>query len=245
MRRTASTCSPSTPRSWQRRRGSSSRSPGPSATALINVRTATQVTIAPQYMNISGLNDGHILWNLPLATGFAVNHGVTWHGSILAPNADVTGNSHPQLYGQIMAATMSLTDWVVYGRNAFVGCVPPPARHVADDGVPVQHRQQQSRCADAQHRHQNAHRELDRHRRWQTSARSTSRRAATTSSSSTAAARRASSARRQGRRPSWFAGPLTCAAGRSRSTRPSRAARRPASSGRSASTAARRAASGG
>jgi choice-of-anchor A domain-containing protein len=97
----------------------------PGATALINVTTDTQLTIAPMYMNLSGVaTDAGILWNLPLATRLAVNHGVAWHGSILAPNATVTTSGRPQLYGQLMAADVPSSDWVI-NRVKYTGCLPP------------------------------------------------------------------------------------------------------------------------
>jgi choice-of-anchor A domain-containing protein len=97
------------------------------ATALINVTTDTNLAIGPMYMTLQGPTTGPagILWNLPLATGLAVNHGVAWQGSILAPNASATTMGHPQLYGQLIAATVPSSDWVV-NRVKFTGCVPPP-----------------------------------------------------------------------------------------------------------------------
>ena len=97
------------------------------ATALINVTTDTNLAIGPMYMTLQGPTTGPagILWNLPLATGLAVNHGVAWQGSILAPNASVTTMGRPQLYGQLIAATVPSSDWVV-NRVKFTGCVPPP-----------------------------------------------------------------------------------------------------------------------
>jgi choice-of-anchor A domain-containing protein len=96
------------------------------ATALINVTTDTNLSIGPMYMNLQGAaNAAGILWNLPLATGLAVNVGVGWQGSILAPNATVTTSGHPQLHGQLIAATVPSSDWVV-DRVKFTGCLPLP-----------------------------------------------------------------------------------------------------------------------
>ena len=96
----------------------------PGATALINVTTDTQLTIGPQYMNLSGsASPSDVLWNLPLATGLAVMTGVAWQGTILAPNATVTSSGHPQLHGQLIAGTVPASDWVVQ-RTAFTGCLP-------------------------------------------------------------------------------------------------------------------------
>jgi choice-of-anchor A domain-containing protein len=97
----------------------------PDATALINITSAAQLTIAPQYMNLSGsANAQRLVWNLPNATALAVTHGVSWKGLILAPNATVTSNNRPQLSGQLIANTVPTSDWVLsYVR--FTGCLPP------------------------------------------------------------------------------------------------------------------------
>ncbi len=98
----------------------------PGASALINVTTDTNLSIGPMYMNLAGsANAAGILWNLPLATGLAVNTGVGWQGSILAPNARVTTSGRPQLHGQLIAATLPSSDWVV-NRVKYTGCLPPP-----------------------------------------------------------------------------------------------------------------------
>ena len=48
----------------------------PGATALINVNTATILSIGPMYMNLSGsATAAGIMWNLPLATGLNVTDG--------------------------------------------------------------------------------------------------------------------------------------------------------------------------
>ena len=96
------------------------------ATALINITTNQAVTVAPQYMNLSGTaTNSRVVWNLPNTASFSVNHGVGWHGLILAPNATVTSSQHPQLSGQIIARTMPTSDWVL-NHVAFAGCVPAP-----------------------------------------------------------------------------------------------------------------------
>ena len=98
----------------------------PGATALINVNTATILTIGPMYMNVSGsAAAAGIMWNLPLATGFNVTRGVEWQGTILAPNADVTGLNHPQLSGQLIAASVPDSNWVI-DRVKYTGCLPEP-----------------------------------------------------------------------------------------------------------------------
>ena len=65
------------------------------------------------------------MWNLPLATGLAVTHGVAWQGSILAPNAAVTGTNEPQLNGQLIAASVPDSTWVI-NRVKYTGCLPLP-----------------------------------------------------------------------------------------------------------------------
>lgn len=98
----------------------------PGATALINVNTATILSIAPQYMTLSGsATAAGILWNLSLATEFDVTHGVAWQGTILAPNANVTGLNHPQLNGQLIAASVPDSSWVI-SRVTYTGCLPQP-----------------------------------------------------------------------------------------------------------------------
>ena len=98
----------------------------PGATALINVTSDTLLTLAPQYMTLQGsATAAGILWNMALATGLAINHGVSWQGSILAPNATVTTSSHPQLSGQLIAATIPSTDLVINEVKLAV-CLPPP-----------------------------------------------------------------------------------------------------------------------
>ncbi|MFZ0043596.1 MAG: choice-of-anchor A family protein, partial [Solirubrobacteraceae bacterium] len=94
------------------------------ATALINVTDATNLSVAPQYMNLSNAATAQrIVWNFPNATGLAVNHGVGWQGLILAPNAAITTASEPQLNGAMIAQTI-VGDWVLT-HVPFTGCVPP------------------------------------------------------------------------------------------------------------------------
>lgn len=97
----------------------------PGATALINVTTDTDLTLAPQYMTLEGsATAAGILWNMPLATALSINHGVSWQGSILAPNATVTTSAHPQLSGQLIAATVPSTDLVI-NEVKLTACLPP------------------------------------------------------------------------------------------------------------------------
>jgi hypothetical protein len=97
------------------------------ATALINITTDAQLTIAPQYMNLSGsANEQRLVWNLPNATGLAVNHGVAWKGLILAPEATLTSDNRPQLRGQLIGKTIPASDWVLT-YVPFSGCLPPVA----------------------------------------------------------------------------------------------------------------------
>jgi choice-of-anchor A domain-containing protein len=96
------------------------------ATALINVVSDTNVSVAPMYINLSGsATAAGIVWNLPLVTTFAVNRGVAWPGLILAPNASVTGTGHPQLSGQLIAMSVPSSDWV-FNKTASTVCLPPP-----------------------------------------------------------------------------------------------------------------------
>jgi choice-of-anchor A domain-containing protein len=98
----------------------------PGATALINVTTDTRLTLAPQYMTLQdNATPSGILWNMALATGLAIDHGVAWQGSILAPNATFTSSSHPQLAGQLIVATVPSTDLVINGIKLAI-CLPPP-----------------------------------------------------------------------------------------------------------------------
>ncbi len=97
----------------------------PGATALINVTTDTELTLAPQYMTLQdNATPSGILWNMALATGLAIDHGVAWQGSILAPNATFTSSSHPQLAGQLIVATVPSTDLVINGVKLAI-CLPP------------------------------------------------------------------------------------------------------------------------
>ncbi len=98
----------------------------PGATALINVNTATILSIAPMYMNLSGsAAPAGVMWNMPLATELVVSRGVGWQGSILAPNAEVSSTNQPQLYGQLIAASVPDSAWVI-NRVTYTGCLPVP-----------------------------------------------------------------------------------------------------------------------
>ena len=96
------------------------------ATALINVTTDTDLVLSPMYENLSGAaSAAGVMWNFPLATGLAFNVGVSWQGSILAPNASVTSSGHPQLHGQLIAKTVPSDDWVI-DRVTSTVCLPQP-----------------------------------------------------------------------------------------------------------------------
>lgn len=96
------------------------------ATALINVVSDTNVSVAPMYISLSGhTTAAGIVWNLPLVTTFAVNRGVAWPGLILAPNAAVTASGDPQLSGQLIAMSVPSGDWVLNKTVSDV-CLPPP-----------------------------------------------------------------------------------------------------------------------
>ena len=95
------------------------------ATALINVTTDTNLTVAPQYENLTGVDAAHIAWNLPLATSFAIGGSVDWQGLVLAPNAQVTMASNGQFHGQVIAATIPAASRTL-NKVAYAGCLPPP-----------------------------------------------------------------------------------------------------------------------
>jgi hypothetical protein len=69
---------------------------------------------------------------MSLATGLAINHGLSWQGSILAPNATVTTSQHPQLSGQLFAADVPSTDLVINELGLAV-CLPPVEPAVPPD----------------------------------------------------------------------------------------------------------------
>jgi choice-of-anchor A domain-containing protein len=98
--------------------------PGPNASALVNVTTDANIVIAPQYMSVNPAG-AQVIWNLPRATGLAVNHGVALSRLILAPNAVVTGEGHPQLAGQLIAKSVPGGVWV-FTRAALADCPPAP-----------------------------------------------------------------------------------------------------------------------
>jgi choice-of-anchor A domain-containing protein len=97
----------------------------PGATALINVTTDTRLTINEQYMSLSGVTAAGIAWNLPLATSMDFTGSVDWHGLVLAPNAELRGESNGQFHGQIIAATIPAESRTLT-RVPFTGCLPPP-----------------------------------------------------------------------------------------------------------------------
>ena len=95
------------------------------ATALINVTTDTDLTVSPQYENITGVDAAHIAWNLPLATSFTIGGSVDWQGLVLAPNAAVTMQSNGQFHGQVIAANIPAASRTLT-KVPFTGCLPPP-----------------------------------------------------------------------------------------------------------------------
>jgi len=98
----------------------------PGATALIDVSTDTVLTVSAQYLNLSAnVSADRLVWNLPLASGLNVTHGIAFKGLILAPHATVTSAGHPQLDGQLIAADVPGSEWVLR-RAAFSGCLPAP-----------------------------------------------------------------------------------------------------------------------
>ncbi|HEY1716270.1 MAG TPA: collagen-binding domain-containing protein [Solirubrobacteraceae bacterium] len=97
----------------------------PGATALINVTTDTNLTVAPQYENLTGVDAAHIAWNLPLATAFTISGSVDWKGLVLAPNAQVTMASNGEFHGQVIAANIPAASRTL-AKVAFAGCLPQP-----------------------------------------------------------------------------------------------------------------------
>ena len=102
--------------------------PSDSASALINVTTNTAITVNAQYLNVNpaGIAD-QLIWNLPRATSLDVTQGIAWKGLILAPHATVRGSGHPQLAGQLIAASVPGGEWVFTGTPlADCPAVTPP-----------------------------------------------------------------------------------------------------------------------
>jgi choice-of-anchor A domain-containing protein len=108
-------------------RGVSVTLPSPSASALVNVTTNTAITLGAEYLNVSpsGIAD-RLIWNLPRATSLDVTRGIAWKGLILAPHATVRGSGHPQLAGQLVAASVPGGEWVFTG-TPLADCPPGPA----------------------------------------------------------------------------------------------------------------------
>ena len=97
----------------------------PGATALINVTTDTRLTLAEQYLSLSGVSAAGVSWNLPLATSIDFTGPVDWAGLVLAPNAELRGEPNGQFHGQLIAATIPAESRTLT-KVAFSGCLPPP-----------------------------------------------------------------------------------------------------------------------
>lgn len=77
----------------------------PGATAVIDVNGGPALSVAPQYMSLSGsATAADIVWNLPNVTSFTVTSGIGWQGTILAPNAAVSATAQAQVNGQLLVA---------------------------------------------------------------------------------------------------------------------------------------------
>ena len=118
-----------TPRSTSRTTSSLGSGAVTEAGGTLNVAGANTFTNAGQAV-INGFNGGtgwvtNAISGSTNTASFSVNHGVGWHGLILAPKATVTSSQHPQLSGQIIAKTMPTSDWVL-NHVTFAGCVPAP-----------------------------------------------------------------------------------------------------------------------
>ena len=100
--------------------------PSASASALINVTTNTDLTIAPQYLNFSPPEIANrLIWNFPLATSLTVSTSPGWKGLILAPNAEIDGAGRPQLAGQLIAGSVPQGAWTITG-TPLAECPPGP-----------------------------------------------------------------------------------------------------------------------
>jgi choice-of-anchor A domain-containing protein len=97
----------------------------PSATALINVTSDTQLTVSLQYMNLSGVSAANVAWNFALATTLTISGSEAWQGLALAPNAEVSMDPNGQFNGQVIAASIPAASRTLT-KVAFTGCLPPP-----------------------------------------------------------------------------------------------------------------------
>ena len=98
--------------------------PSASASALINVTTNTDLTIAPQYLNPEEIASP-LIWNFPLATSLTISTSPGWKGLILAPNARIDGAGRPQLVGQLIAGSVPQGAWTITG-TPLAECPPGP-----------------------------------------------------------------------------------------------------------------------
>jgi choice-of-anchor A domain-containing protein len=96
----------------------------PGATAVIDVDGGPDLSVAAQYMSLSGTaTAANVVWNLPMVTSFTVTSGISWSGTILAPNAAVSATAQAQVNGQLIAGSVGPGDWVVNGL-ASTACIP-------------------------------------------------------------------------------------------------------------------------
>ncbi|MDW5595564.1 choice-of-anchor A family protein [Conexibacter stalactiti] len=72
-----------------------------------------------------------LLWNFADARSLQIGPGITWQGSIIAPNADARLSGSTQIYGSVVAANVD--DQATFFLRPFDGCLPPPEPDPADD----------------------------------------------------------------------------------------------------------------
>ena len=78
----------------------------------------------------TGVTAAKLMWNFPRIGQLDFRHGVAWDGTILAPYAKVTATAGPQLYGTLIAASVSRVDPSTpsyinsYNLVPFTGCLP-------------------------------------------------------------------------------------------------------------------------
>ena len=97
---------------------------------LVNVVGTSSVTITPDDVVPNGVTAAKLMWNFPRIAQLDFRHGVAWDGTILAPYAKVTATAGPQLYGTLIAASVSRVDPSTpsyinsYSLVPFTGCLP-------------------------------------------------------------------------------------------------------------------------
>jgi choice-of-anchor A domain-containing protein len=101
----------------------------PGSTTLINV-SGSSFTSALYGIVLVGATPGTVLWNFPLATSVQQASGLSWQGTLLAPNA-AASVSNGQFYGQVLADRATIGSEGFFHRP-FTGCLPPaPAKDLS------------------------------------------------------------------------------------------------------------------